>query len=85
MMPARHPLGALLLEAGRLAEAEEVYRLDLKRHADNGWALHGLAECLRRRGAADEAHAVADRFARAWSRAQVEIGSSCFCRRSERG
>ena len=49
MQPLRHALGALLLEDGRFQEAEGVYRADLARHADNGWSLHGLAECLRGR------------------------------------
>lgn len=81
MMPPRHALGALLLEAGEVDAAEEVYRADLLRHPDNGWALHGLSECLRRRGAQEEAAAVAARFTRAWGRAQTPIAASCFCRR----
>jgi tetratricopeptide (TPR) repeat protein len=80
MLPARHALGALLLEQGRVEEAESVYREDLKRHAENGWSLHGLAECLRRRGANDEAALVEARFAQAWSRADVKLPGSCFCR-----
>jgi tetratricopeptide (TPR) repeat protein len=43
MEPVRHALGALLLEQGRVEEAAEVYRQDLRLHPDNGWALHGLA------------------------------------------
>jgi tetratricopeptide (TPR) repeat protein len=81
MMPPRHALGALLLEAGRVAEAEAVYREDLQHHPENGWALHGLAECLRARGAVAEAAAVAARFRMAWTRG-VAIEASCFCRRS---
>ena len=40
--PVRHALGAVLLEAGRPAEAETVYWEDLKRNRENGWALTGL-------------------------------------------
>lgn len=80
MMPPRHPLGALLLEAGRVEEAERVYRDDLVRHPDNGWALHGLAECLRRRGDAAAADAMGQQFATAWAKADVQIKASCFCR-----
>ena len=40
--PVRHWLGAVLLEAGRPAEAEVVYWEDLKRNRENGWALFGL-------------------------------------------
>ena len=82
MMPARHSLGALLLEDGRLDEAEEVYRADLARHPENGWSLRGLADCLRLRDARDEAAAVEARFARAWVNADVAIRASCYCARS---
>lgn len=82
MMPVRHGLGALLLEAGRIAEAEAVYRRDLDLHPENGWALRGLAECLQRRGLASEAAAVGARFEAAWCHASAPIEASCFCRRS---
>lgn len=81
MMPPRHALGALLLEAGRAADAAAVYREDLVRHPHNGWALHGLAECQRRLGDAVAAAATTAAFERAWSKATVRIGASCFCRR----
>jgi tetratricopeptide (TPR) repeat protein len=80
MQPARHALGALLLEQGRVEEAETVYREDLRRHPNNAWSLHGLAECLRRRGQTDEAARVEQDFATAWSRADVTLPGSCFCR-----
>lgn len=83
LQPVRHALGALLLEAGRHAEAETVYREDLARHPHNGWALHGLAECLRARGASDEAAAATAAFQDAWARADTVIEASCFCRRTE--
>ena len=47
--PARHVLGAVLLDAGRPAEAEAVYREDLRRNPENGWALLGLSRSLRER------------------------------------
>ena len=78
--PAAHALGALLLERGKVEEAEQVYRHDLERHPENGWALVGLEECLRRAGRLDEADAVLARFQKSWARADVEIRSSCFCR-----
>ncbi|MGH7149308.1 MAG: tetratricopeptide repeat protein, partial [Planctomycetota bacterium] len=81
MQPPRHALGALLLERGRAEEAEAVYRRDLERHPDNGWSLHGLAECQRRLGRNEEAEKTAGRLRTAWARADVEIYGSCFCRR----
>jgi tetratricopeptide (TPR) repeat protein len=43
---ARHWLGAALLEAGRHADAERVYREELKKHPHNGWSLTGLRLAL---------------------------------------
>ncbi len=82
MEPVRHALGALLLEQGRVAEAETVYREDLRIHPDNGWALHGLAECRRREGDEAGAQAAEARFREAWSQADVAIRGSCYCRAS---
>lgn len=79
IQPVRHALGATLLHARRFAEAEAVYRDDLKRHPENGWSLFGLKESLRAQGQAAEADAVARRFLDAWQEADVELTSSCFC------
>jgi tetratricopeptide (TPR) repeat protein len=83
MMPPRHALGALLLEAGDVASAAEVYRADLVQHPNNGWALHGLAECERRLGDAIAQEATTRRFEQAWQHATVRIAASCFCRRED--
>jgi tetratricopeptide (TPR) repeat protein len=80
MMPARHSLGALLLERGQIAEAEAVYREDLRLHPQNGWALKGLAECLHRSGRHQEAAQTDSLFAKSWARADTEIKASCYCR-----
>lgn len=80
MMPARHALGALLLERGRMSEAEAVYRDDLRLHPNNGWALRGLAECLHRMKRVEEAAAAEAQFKEAWSRSDIRIAASCFCR-----
>ncbi|MCW5747214.1 MAG: tetratricopeptide repeat protein [Alphaproteobacteria bacterium] len=90
MQPARHALGALLLEQGRLAEAEAVYRSDLGfddklsracQHPDNVWSLHGLHECLTRRGDTVEAPLIKARLDLAQARADVPVRASCLCRR----
>ena len=80
MQPARHALGALLLEQGRAVEAERVYRNDLRRHPKNPWALNGLSECLRQQGKIQEADRVRELFLIAKRRADVTIDRSCFCR-----
>lgn len=79
IQPVRHALGAMLTEAKRYSEAEQIYGDDLKAWPENGWALHGLAACLKGQGKTEEAKAVEARFAKAWARADVKIGSSCFC------
>jgi hypothetical protein len=58
-----------------------VYREDLAIHAGNGWALHGLAECLRKAGDAAEAEKVEAQLKQSWARADVAITASCYCRR----
>jgi tetratricopeptide (TPR) repeat protein len=80
MEPVRHALGALLVEQGRLEEAESVYRADLERHPENGWALHGLAEVLKKTGREKEAAEADARFRKAWELADVPIKASCYCR-----
>ena len=80
MQPARHALGALLLEQGGLVEAEAVFHADLKRHPNNPWALHGLAESLERQGKASEASASRAQFDMASIRTDVHINRSCYCR-----
>jgi len=78
LVPVRHTLGAALLEAGRPAEAELVYRADLERNRENGWALFGLAESLRRRVRTQEAAAVQKRFEKAWAHADVKLTASSY-------
>jgi tetratricopeptide (TPR) repeat protein len=75
-LPVRHALGAVLLAAGRAAEAQAVYEHDLRARPENGWALRGLADSLRAQGKTAEAAAVERRFATAWSDADVEITRS---------
>jgi tetratricopeptide (TPR) repeat protein len=79
MIPARHSLGANLLKAGKAAEAEQVYRDDLKHLPDNGWSLFGLAQALRALGKTDEAATYQAKFDEVWSKADIKIKSSCMC------
>ena len=88
MQPIRHALGALLLEQGRVEEAESIYREDLglggalpraQSHPDNLWALRGLLDCLQRRGEGGEAVLIAQRVDFAAARADQPVPVSCFC------
>jgi tetratricopeptide (TPR) repeat protein len=89
MQPTRHAYGALLLEQGRVQEAEAAYRADLglddtlprpSQHPGNVWALHGFHECLLRLGKTTEALIVAQQLKLASAMADVPINASCFCR-----
>jgi len=89
MQPARHALGALLLEQNQVEEAAQVYQADLgldstlsraSQHPENVWSLHGYMECLHRLGRDLEAAAVQPRLDLALARADVAITASCFCR-----
>lgn len=89
MQPARHALGALLLEQGHVEQAKQVYMDDLgltdtlvstSRHPDNLWSLHGLVECLEREGNHDEAKIMRARLNLAKARADVSVNASCACR-----
>ncbi|HEX8625899.1 MAG TPA: tetratricopeptide repeat protein [Allosphingosinicella sp.] len=74
--PVRHLLGAALLDAKRPAEAETVYREDLRRNPNNGWALHGLVRALAAQG--KKADAEKARFTEAWRHADTELTASAF-------
>jgi tetratricopeptide (TPR) repeat protein len=74
--PVRQTLGAVLLDARRPAEAENVYREELRRNPGNGWSLFGLAQSLRALGKRDEAAKVQGEFAAAWSNADVRLTAS---------
>ena len=73
-----HWLGAALLEAGRAAEAEEVYRASLVQHPHNGWSIYGLEEALRAQGKDGEADEANAWFREAWPYLDTLIRSSRF-------
>ena len=88
MQPTRHALGALLLEQGRVAEAEAVYRADLglggtlRRAAsipDNVWACTAstMPRAARQAGRRGSSTSSCDIAA---ARADVPVKASCFCR-----
>jgi tetratricopeptide (TPR) repeat protein len=76
--PVRHVLGAVLLEAGRPAEAEAVYWEDLRRNPKNGWALFGLAKALQAQNKHDQAKLVAADFKKVWADSDVTLTASRF-------
>lgn len=68
-VPIRQVLGGVLLDASRPAQAEAVFREDLRRHPNNGWSLYGLAKSLEKQGKRTEARWAGEGFRHAWARA----------------
>ena len=77
-LPPRQVLGAVLLEAGKPNEAEQMYRQDLLAHPQNGWSLFGLEKSLEAQGKLDEAKTAQQEFEEAWADADVTLTSSRF-------
>ena len=74
--PARHWLGAALLEAKRPADAQKVYEVDLKQHPHNGWSLLGLQQALK---AQEKSSSEVDADLKAsWSRSDIWTRTSRF-------
>ncbi len=68
-LPAREPLGKLLLERNEPADAEKVFGDELRRHPRSGRALHGLALALQQQG--KPAAAIEREFTIAWKNAEA--------------
>ena len=79
IQPVRHPYGAALLQTGRTAAAEAVFREDQRRQPGNGWGLYGLMRALELQGRQEEADAVEREFDRVWAKADIRIKSPCLC------
>jgi tetratricopeptide (TPR) repeat protein len=77
-VPVRQSLGAILLDAGRAAEAEAIYWQDLEQNRENGWSLFGLMQSLRTQGKNAQADVMEKRFNKAWKRADVTLIASRF-------
>jgi tetratricopeptide (TPR) repeat protein len=77
-IPVRHMLGVALLKVNRPADAESVYREDLRRNRGNGWALFGLAQALQAQGRQAEAAEARSSYEKAWAGADVTLSASAF-------
>ena len=77
-VPVRQTLGAVLLGTGRAAEAEAVFREELRRNPDNGWSLKGVALALGQQGKRDEAEGADAEFRQAWRHADVPLVAARF-------
>jgi tetratricopeptide (TPR) repeat protein len=70
---SREALGGALLLDKQYAEAEAVFREDLRRNRRNGRSLFGLAESLKAQGKTREAELVGQEFERAWKSADTRL------------
>jgi tetratricopeptide (TPR) repeat protein len=71
-------LGAELLAAGKAAEAEAIFREDLKLHPNNGWAFYGLSQALAAQKKDAEAADARKQFEQAWSKADMRLAAAAF-------
>jgi hypothetical protein len=71
-LPVRWIEGAVLLKDKQAEKAEMVFREDLEKNRDNGWALYGLVESLKAQERQQEAREVEKQFTIAWQWSDVE-------------
>ena len=64
--PVRQTLGAALLQAGRLDEAEAQFKRALERTPNNGWSYFGLAKVYAALGNAAAAKQAEENLAKTW-------------------
>jgi tetratricopeptide (TPR) repeat protein len=72
-LPTRETLGGVLLAAGRAAEAETVFREDLRRNPRSGRSLFGLWKSLEAEHKSREANAARRDFDAAWKNADTQL------------
>ncbi|MFT3746626.1 MAG: hypothetical protein QM785_20325 [Pyrinomonadaceae bacterium] len=71
--PVRENLGGALLRDGQNAEAEKVFREDLRRNPGSGRSLFGLMMALDAQGKKDEASSVRKQYLNAWKYADLTL------------
>ena len=74
--PTRQSLGRVLIEAGKFAEAEAVFRKDLEDYPRNGWSMFGLFKVLEIQGKTKEAKKYKDKFDVIWQLSDIKLESS---------
>jgi tetratricopeptide (TPR) repeat protein len=76
--PVRESLGAALLRAGKPAEAEAVFRDDLRRNRRSGRSLFGLWQSLKAQHKDDAAELVRQQYETAWTGADATLNLDTF-------
>jgi len=75
--PVRQTLAAVLLQTGRLQDAEDQFMRALKRAPANGWSYYGLSQVYKARGDASAAGQAEAELAKTWigDRAILQLGN----------
>ncbi len=73
MSPLRENLGGALLRDGQNAEAEKVFREDLRRNPGSGRSMFGLMTALNAQGKKDDASKMNSEFKKAWKYADITL------------
>lgn len=79
LQPIRHTLGAVYYRAERYADAERVYKEDLKNWPNNGWSLYGLSQSLKAQGKTNEANKAFAAYEKAWENVDKPLQTTCEC------
>lgn len=74
----RITLGGALFNSGQYAEAEQVYKDELKKYPHNGRGLFGLMSSLKAQGKNDEASKIEEEYKTAWKNADTELNIMVF-------
>ena len=73
LFSVRDSLGAALLKKGQFADAEEVFREDLRRHPRSGRSLFGLKKSLEGQSKGADIYWVNQAFENAWRFSDIEL------------
>lgn len=74
--PARHALGAILMEAGRAREAETVYWNDLQHNPKNAYAYYGLYQSMSAQGKEAQAAEYLALYEDVWKDSDIKLTST---------
>ncbi len=70
--------GAAYLKAKQWANAEKAFRTDLKRNAENAWALQGLVEALKKQKKMAEAKLIEGKLNKAIAKGDLQLSRLHF-------
>lgn len=70
--------GAAYLKAKQWVNAEKAFRTDLKRNAQNAWALQGLVEALKKQKKIAEAKTLEEKLNKAIAKGELQLSRLHF-------